>query len=106
MTVSKELEAEIARLFFAEGWKVGTIARQLGVHHDVVRRVLGRLPQMPSREPQEKTALVTRYTGFIAEQLERYPDLRSTRLLDMVRARGFEGSARTLSRYVQRVRPK
>ena len=36
MTVAKETEAEIRRLFFAEHWKVGTIAAQLGVHHDTV----------------------------------------------------------------------
>ena len=35
-----ELEAKILRLYRAEKWKVGTISRELGVHHDVVRRVL------------------------------------------------------------------
>jgi hypothetical protein len=32
VTISREVEAEIARLFHAEHWKVGTIAAQLGVH--------------------------------------------------------------------------
>ena len=41
MTVDRETEAEIRRLFFAEHWKKGTIAAQLGVHDDVVERVLG-----------------------------------------------------------------
>ncbi len=36
-----EVEAEIIRLYFAEHWRVGTIAAQLGTHPDVVRRVLG-----------------------------------------------------------------
>lgn len=36
-----EVEAEILRLYYAEHWRVGTIAAQLGVHPDVVRRVLG-----------------------------------------------------------------
>ena len=40
MTVDKETEAEIRRLFFGEHWKKGTIAAQLGVHDDVVRRVV------------------------------------------------------------------
>lgn len=31
----------ILRYFHAEHWKVGTIARQLHIHHSVVRRVLG-----------------------------------------------------------------
>ena len=38
MTVSRELEAEIARLFHAEHWKIGTICTQLGVHDDVVEQ--------------------------------------------------------------------
>ena len=47
MTISREVEAEIARLFHAEHWKVGTIAAQLGVHEDVVRRVIGGHPRAP-----------------------------------------------------------
>lgn len=31
--ISPELPARIRRLHFAEHWKVGTIATQLGVHH-------------------------------------------------------------------------
>lgn len=40
MTSSYEVEAEIRRLAHAEGWPRGTIANQLGVHHEVVERVL------------------------------------------------------------------
>ena len=40
--LSQELEADIVRLYHAEKWKVGTIARQLGVHHSAVRRVLSQ----------------------------------------------------------------
>ena len=38
--IGREREAEILRLFHAEKWKLGTIARQLGLHHTTVRRVL------------------------------------------------------------------
>ena len=37
---SAETEARILRFHHVEKWPVGTIARQLGVHHSVVRRVL------------------------------------------------------------------
>ena len=43
MTVTLATDAEIRRLYFAEHWKRGTIVTQLGVHADVVERVLGRL---------------------------------------------------------------
>ncbi len=50
MTVSCEVEVEIRRLYYAEHWKVGTIASQLSVHGEVVRRVLGLL-ERSLREP-------------------------------------------------------
>ena len=41
MTISKEKEAEIRRLYYAEHFKVHTICSTQDVHHDVVARVLG-----------------------------------------------------------------
>jgi transposase len=106
MTVPAEVEAEISRLFHVEHWKVGTIAAQLRVHKDVVRRVLG-LPRRPRHPPssQAPPSVLAPYTELIQETLQRYPRLRSTRLLDMLKERGFTGSVRTLRRFVETVRP-
>jgi len=104
MTVAAEVEAEIARLFHAEHWKVGTIVAQLGVHEDVVRRVLGLLRPPAERAPRPPL-LVAPFTDFINQTLAKYPRLRSTRLLDMLKERGFRGSERTLRRFVMMVRP-
>jgi transposase len=104
MTVAAEVEAEIARLHHAEHWKVGTIAAQLGVHEDVVRRVLGLLRPRAARV-ERRSLLVVPYVDFINETLLKYPRLRSTRLLDMLKERGFRGSARTLRRFVMTARP-
>ncbi len=41
MTLPIEVVANIRRLHFAEHWKVGTIAKELGVHHEAVERALG-----------------------------------------------------------------
>ena len=105
MTVAAEVEAEIARLFHAEHWKVGTIVAQLGVHEDVVRRVLGLLRPRAERAPRPPL-LVVPYTDFINETLAKYPRLRSTRLLDMRKERGFRGSERTLPVMMVRPAPK
>jgi transposase len=104
VTVSTEVEVEIRRLYYAEHWKVGTIASQLSVHAEVVRRVLGML----EREPlgAERPRLMEPYTGFVAETLKSYPRLRATRLYDMLRGRGYEGSVRTVREYVAGVRPE
>lgn len=103
MSVPPEVETEVRRLHYAEHWPVGTIAMQMGVHEDVVRRVLGvderRLPAAPRKK------LVNPYVAFIAQTLERYPTLRATRLHDMLRPRGYTGSVRTLREYVATVRP-
>ncbi len=42
MTISSELEAHIVRLYHVEKWRCGTIARQLKIHRDAVRRVLAQ----------------------------------------------------------------
>lgn len=105
MTISLAQEVEIRRLYFAEHWKRGTIVAQLGVHVDVVERVLGR----PG--PRRKLAVVLLaveiepYAGFIDETLARYPRLVGTRLYDMIRERGYVGSLRTLWRHLRKVRP-
>ncbi|MDX2024487.1 MAG: IS21 family transposase [Deltaproteobacteria bacterium] len=102
MTISIEMEAEIVRLCRAEGWPVGTIATQLGVHHDVVERVLGL---QPLRDDQRPPLLIEAYKGFIKETLDLYPKLCGTRVFDMIASRGYKGSMRTLSRHLLEVRP-
>lgn len=104
MTTTAEQEAEIIRLHFAEHWRVGTIASQLGVHPDVVRRVLGiGVGAAGAMAPRPR--LCDPYLDFIVETLARYPRLRSTRLYDMLRERGYKGAARTLREYVVPIRP-
>jgi transposase len=103
MTVDLSVEAEIRRLHYAEHWPAGTIASQLGVHPDVARRVLGLLEPRGPSSPRPR--LVDPFVGFIEETLAQYPRLRATRLDDMLRARGYRGSVRTLREYVARVRP-
>jgi len=48
-----DIEAQILRYYHAEKWTVGTIARQLHVHHSVVRRVLAQagLPRIDAAHP-------------------------------------------------------
>lgn len=104
MTVEQDTEAEIVRLYYGEHWPTGTIAVQLGVHADVVRRILGHAPATgdASRSP----GLLAPFTDFIEQTLQQYPTLRSTRVYDMVRERGYTGSPRTVRRYVRGVRPE
>ena len=93
-----EQDAEMVRLFYVEHWKVGTISHQLGLHPDVIKRVLGLGDSQPMDQPRAR--MVDAYRDFIGETLSRYPTLRATRLYDMLHERGYPGAVRTLREYV------
>lgn len=104
--IEDELLGRIRRLFYAEHWKIGTIAEQLGLHHDTVRRAIGsdrfnRGGKGKTRRPR----LTDPYEAFIRQTLEQYPRLRATRLFQMIRARGYTGSVVSLRRLVATLRP-
>ncbi len=107
MTVSQQVEQEIRRLAEVEKWKVGTIVSQLGVHEDVVKRVLGLLKPKKAQKPQRpRRRKVDPYVEFVEQTIKQFPRLTSTRLYDMVAGRGYHGSVRTLREYVATVRPR
>jgi transposase len=101
--IPPETLAEIRRLFFAEHWKIGTIAAQLQLHADTVR---GAVHSDRFNRPRIlRPSRLDPYLDFIQKTLERYPRLRATRLYEMVRARGYQGGLVQLRRAVARLRP-
>jgi transposase len=102
--IDGELRARIRRLFFAEHWKLGTIAAELGVHYDTVARAV-EAERFISHQRPVRPMRLDPYKEFIAQTLELHPRLRSTRLLEMIKGRGYPGSAVQLRRYVATVRP-
>jgi transposase len=103
--IDDEVAARIRRLFFAEHWKIGTIAMELRVHHDTVRRAIGSDTFNRSPTRQVPPSLLDPYKAFIEQTLAQHPRLRSTRLYQMIKARGYPGSDVILRRYVATVRP-
>ncbi len=104
MTIPTSVAAEIVRLFAVEGWRVGTIARHLGVHHSVVSRVLAG--HGVTREEVRRRSMVDRFEAFIREVFERYPRLPASVVYRMVRARGYEGSEDHFRHRVAGMRPR
>jgi transposase len=102
--ITTELRSKMRRLFFAEHWKAGTIAAELGVHRDTV---LGAIDARSFLTPNHRvrTELLDPYRDLITTTLERYPRLRATRLLEMLAARGYAGSIYPVRRAVARLRP-
>jgi transposase len=102
--ITPEQHAEIRRLYFGEHWKVGTIATNLGVHHDTVRAAIALDTRTVPRGTCRRTKLDP-YLPFIRDTLEQYPRLRATRLHEMLRSRGYDGSAVQVRRLVRVLRP-
>jgi transposase len=103
--IDGKLRADIRRLFYAEHWRVNTIAEALGVHHDTVERAIEKDRFVITPRPVRPT-IVDPYKAFIRETLEQYPRLRATRIYAMVKDRGYKGSEVQIRRYVAKVRPK
>lgn len=97
--------ARIRRLFFAEHWKVGTIAEELGLHHDTVRRAIEADRFANAKPERATTSILDPYKPFIEDVLAKHPRLRSSRIFDMIKDRGYAGSQIVVRRWVRTVRP-
>src|SRR5205823_3477453 len=62
----------------------------LGVHHDVVERVIAKA-QNP-RAVEARPALIDPFVPFVRETWLKYPKLPATRLWAMCRERGYPGA--------------
>jgi transposase len=87
--IEKSVEAQVLRFFYAEKWRIGTIATHLGLHHSTVSRVLDRAGVI--RDQTSRGSILDPYADFIADALSRYPKLTATRLHRMIQERGFKG---------------
>src|SRR6218665_1006309 len=79
MTIGPDFVAQILRLHEVEKWRVGTIARQLHVHRDVVRRVLGG-NSAPVHGSPLRASRIDVLRPFILETLTKFPALTAARL--------------------------
>ena len=102
--ISPETRAEIRRYFYAEHWKVGTIASELGIHPDAVRNAI-ECQRFQNSKPFA-ASLVDPYLEFVRHTLEQHPRLRATRIYQMIHDRGYSGSVVQLRRIVARLRPQ
>jgi transposase len=102
--ITPETRVQIRRYFYAEHWKIGTIAQALDVHPDTVRHAI-EVERFQHAEPL-RPSMVDPYLPFVRQVLEQYPRLRATRLYQMIRDRGYSGSVEQLRRTVARLRPQ
>jgi transposase len=100
--ISAETRAEIRRYFYAEHWKIGTIAGELQVHPDAVRHAIES--ERFNRRPALFPSILDPYLEFVRQSLAQHPRLRATRIYQMIRDRGYTGSVIQLRRAVARLR--
>jgi transposase len=101
--ISAETHAQIRHWFYAEHWKIGTIAQELGLHPDTVRSAIesNRFHRAQTLRP----CLTDPYLPFLRQTLDQHPRLRATRIYQMIRERGYQGSVVQLRRTVATLRP-
>jgi transposase len=100
--IAPETRVQIRRYFYAEHWKIGTIAEALNVHPDTVRRAIE--VERFQRAEQLRPSMLDPFLPFIRQTLEQHPRLRATRIHQMLRDRGYSGSVEQLRRVVARLR--
>jgi transposase len=105
MTLAPDLVAQIVRLHTVEKWRVGTIARQLHVHRDAVRRVLAG-NHAPVHAWPLRASRIDPYRPFIEATLAKFPTLTAARLHAMVAERGYVGGASHFRHLVSTLRPR
>jgi transposase len=105
VAIHPELEAQILRYYHVEKWRVGTIARQLHVHHGTVKRVLHQ-SVLATAAPATRPSGIDPYLPFIGETLTKLPTLAASRLYAMVRERGYRGGPDHFRHLVALHRPR
>ena len=88
--------------FYVEHWRGWTIASELNLHPDTVKRAL----ETERFKPRPYKPLPTDpFLDFIEQTLKQHPRLRATRLFEMLRDRGYQGNIFQLRRATRKLRP-
>lgn len=105
--IPHDVEARILRFYHVEKWRVGTIARHLGIHHSTVRRVLRAAGlREPKSRGNIRPKLIDAYVDWLVDTLSRYPSIPASRLWEMARERGYSGARDHFRSIVALYRPK
>jgi len=102
--ITDEQRATIRRLYFAEHWRLGTIANELGLHRDTVARAVGAERFVTGCRP--RASRLDPFVPFVTKLLEQHPRLCATRVHEMLVLRGHVGSVRQTTRWVASLRPR
>jgi transposase len=105
LAIPPDLEAQVLRFHHVEKWRIGTIARQLKVHHETVERVLAHNGRLRAEGPR-RPSRIDPFLPLILQTLERFPTLCASRLYAMVCERGYVGGPDHFRHLVSLHRPR
>jgi transposase len=101
VSLPEETCVEIRRLFFSEHFRIGTIALQLGIHPEAVRRAVGT--GSFANAGKSHASALDEFLPLITEVLGRYPRLTATRVHEKLLERGYTGSVIQLRRKIRKL---
>jgi transposase len=104
LAIDEATEAKIRKLYYADHYTVHGISRSLGVHHTTVKRVIGA--ETFQRHRAKRPSILDPFEAVIDEQLNQYPKLPATRLIQILEDRGFQGSLSLVRHYLRKIRPR
>jgi transposase len=81
------------------------IARRLGIHRRTVRRALAHINHPPKRSSRNRGSIIDPFRGWVLAKLQQYPELKSPRIFDMLKERGYEGGLSLVRQTVAQLRP-
>lgn len=102
--LNQETRSLVRHLFYAEHWKIGTIAQELQIHAGAVRYAI-EADRFGARARTLRATINDPYLPFIQQILDQHPRLRATRIHHMLLERGYSGSVTQLRRVVATLRP-
>lgn len=101
--ISEEKGVQIASLV-RDGWKIGSIAKELGIHHATVQSYIDRKLRKEDSGATEKASLLDPWLSLLETTLEKHPAVRATRLHSMLKQRGYKGSIYPIRRFCRKNR--
>lgn len=102
--LNEKIRTLVRHLFYAEHWKIGTIAQELQIHADAMRYAI-KADRFCAHARTMRATINDPYLPFIRQILDQHPRLRATRIHDMLVERGYSGSVTQLRRVVASLRP-
>ncbi len=90
-----------------EGLSQRAVSRRLGISRTTVSKYWnGTKEKLKEPRYSRRSQLIDPYSDYIMARLEEYPELTAYRLNKEISKSGYQGSERTVRRYVQSVRPQ